>query len=237
MRETTEICLIVKPPSPTPCPCSNLVLTGPITLEMRVSLGRMGGKRGGGLILLLLTFVSGENLGEEGFIGEGEVGWDGLEAGSGLGSGEGSGEEEKKAEKGFRNITSFPACISDSDCIDSESKCFQYMCYPWSQKEKKGPFRSCKRRSECRFLEQSEGGDGSHGDCYRHQDRRNVWEGICLPTAEIQSCFEHSDCSSHLRCTNLFCGEVHYYEGLQEMACNRQDNSFCQVKTCCLISQ
>ena len=25
-----------------------------------------------------------------------------------------------------------------------------------------------------------EGGDGSNGECYRHHDRRNVHQGICL---------------------------------------------------------
>ena len=68
------------------------------------------------------------------------------EEGSGLdGSGEGSGEAELESHRRLRNITAFPACVSDSDC-QNDFKCFQYMCYPWNQKKQQGPFRSCKRR-------------------------------------------------------------------------------------------
>ena len=35
-------------------------------------------------------------------------------------------------------------------------------------------------RSDCHELSEEEGGDGEAGDCYRHQDRRNVFSGICL---------------------------------------------------------
>ena len=54
------------------------------------------------------------------------------------GSAEGSGvelepEEEERSYPRLRNITIFPACISDYDCKGEGYKCFQYMCYPWKQ--------------------------------------------------------------------------------------------------------
>ena len=52
------------------------------------------------------------------------------------GSAEGSVEVESEEEESYprlRNITIFPACISDHDCTEEGYKCFQYMCYPWSQ--------------------------------------------------------------------------------------------------------
>ena len=36
-----------------------------------------------------------------------------------------------------------------------------------------GPFRSCKRRSDCDELGEEEGGDGSDGDCYRWDKDKN----------------------------------------------------------------
>ena len=85
-----------------------------------------------------------------------------------------------------RDVDKFPVCVTDSDC-DSISdrqgesyKCFQYMCYPWNSPSLAHPFRTCKRRSDCKDLREEEGGDGGNGDCFRHQDRRNVFSGICL---------------------------------------------------------
>ena len=85
-----------------------------------------------------------------------------------------------------RDVVKFPVCVTDSDC-DSISdrqgesyKCFQYMCYPWNTPSLAHPFRTCKRRSDCKDLSEEEGGDGGNGDCFRHQDRRNVFSGICL---------------------------------------------------------
>lgn len=52
------------------------------------------------------------------------------------GSAEGSVEVESEEEESYprlRNITIFPACISDHDCTEEGYKCFQYMCYPWKQ--------------------------------------------------------------------------------------------------------
>ena len=34
---------------------------------------------------------------------------------------------------------------------------------------------------------------------------------ICLSQDQITGCFDHSDCADNLRCTNLFCGEPHYF--------------------------
>ena len=86
----------------------------------------------------------------------------------------------------LRDPAVFPVCVTDEDCEGMtqqhgfDYKCFQYMCYPWNKAEDEAPFRSCKRRSDCLGLTQEEGGDGEDGDCFRHQDRRNVFTGICL---------------------------------------------------------
>ena len=59
--------------------------------------------------------------------------------GSGGGAVEGSAEgsveldAEEESYPRLRNITIFPACISDYDCKEEGYKCFQYMCYPWKQ--------------------------------------------------------------------------------------------------------
>ena len=134
----------------------------------------------------------------------------------------------------FRDIAEFPVCVTDDDCEEitkeegTDYRCFQYMCYPWGHDVMDRKFRSCKRRSDCQSLLEDEGGDGEDGDCYRHHDRRNVFAGICLHSNEILSCSEHRDCPSHLRCTNFYCGEPHYYQALRYEACPRGQDSFCQ---------
>ena len=86
----------------------------------------------------------------------------------------------------IRDIDRFPVCVTDEDCDDISDKkhvsykCFQYMCFPWNSSSETKPFRRCKRRSDCKGLSAAEGGVGGDGDCYRHQDRRNVFSGICL---------------------------------------------------------
>ena len=78
----------------------------------------------------------------------------------------------------IRDISQFPACIDDSDCEPvslsqgTDYRCFQYMCYPWAAGA--GPFRSCKRNSDCALLSEEEGGTGEDGACFTHYDRRSV---------------------------------------------------------------
>ena len=45
--------------------------------------------------------------------------------------------------KATRDINSFPACITDSDCTGlggevADFKCFQSMCFPWANKDLQG---------------------------------------------------------------------------------------------------
>ena len=93
---------------------------------------------------------------------------------------------EIATEVSLRDPSVFPVCVTDDDCetmaeeLGLDYKCFQYMCYPWNKGGDEAPFRSCKRRSDCTQLTLEEGGDGEDGDCFRHQDRRNVFTGICL---------------------------------------------------------
>ena len=98
------------------------------------------------LLQLCTALVRGEEpdnlLEEEGYLPasnlfhlpEGSGG--GVVEGSAEGSAEGSGEVESELEEIYpklRNITIFPACISDHDCTEEGYKCFQYMCYPWKK--------------------------------------------------------------------------------------------------------
>ena len=57
--------------------------------------------------------------------------------------------------------------------------CFQYMCYPYTNKDQSHPLRLCKKKSDCRKLGIKEGGDGGDGECFRHHNRRQVTRGIC----------------------------------------------------------
>lgn len=184
---------------------------------------------------------------EEGFLMEiqGETAL--VEDGSGEGSGqeikeeteEESSEQEASIEESVeeeeepdpistrpivRNINDYPVCVVDEDCGEISQRkgvnyrCFQYMCYPWDSRELGGSFTSCKRRADC--------GEGE--DCFRHQNRRNVYSGICLDKSEMSTCFDHSDCPSDLRCTNFYCGEAHYYRALHSVMCRPSEHSFCQ---------
>lgn len=149
-----------------------------------------------------------------------------------LGIGWVRGDGVQNNSRVVRDLDKYPVCVTDTDC-DSISaregdsyKCFQYMCYPWNSDSKAQPFRSCKRRSDCKDLRQEEGGDGGNGDCFRHQDRRNVFSGICLSDSDMTPCFEHTDCTEGRKCTNQFCGEEQYFSALGELSCKA--DSFCQ---------
>ena len=119
------------------------------------------------------------------------------------------------------------------------------MCYPWNREGEGAPFRSCKRRSDCGSLSKEEGGSGEDGECFRHQDRRNVFTGICLDKRfgfiiqlgfkyvlccrENMHCSEHSDCEEDLKCIKGFCGDTQYFKELQSFSC--EVDFFCQVRT------
>jgi len=125
-----------------------------------------------------------------------------------------------------RDLERFPACVTDMDCKAEEGyKCFQYMCFPWNSPDLRAPFRTCKRRSDCTKLKTSEGGDGGNGDCYRHQDRRNVFSGICLAKREIKNCFEHKDCGTGMKCINQVCGDPQYLDAILDLGCEK--DNFC----------
>lgn len=100
------------------------------------------------------------------------------------------------------------------------------MCYPWNRPEVKSPFRSCKRRSDCEKLKEEEGGDGGNGDCFRHNDRRKVFTGICLAKREMKTCFAHSECSGGLQCVNQVCGDSSYLQAILDLGC--QKNHVCK---------
>merc|ERR1711892_1172662 len=132
----------------------------------------------------------------------------------------------------LRDPKVFPVCVTDEDCDGmtnehgDDYKCFQYMCYPWNKKGEGAPFRGCKRRSDCSGLTEEEGGDGEDGDCFRHQDRRNVFTGICLEKRQNTRCFEHSDCPGDLKCINGFCGDKQYFQELGSFSC--EVSTFCE---------
>jgi len=122
----------------------------------------------------------------------------------------------------LRNISLYPPCAYDEDCV-SDHKCMQYMCYPW--KTSTG-FRWCSKDDDCENLPVTDGGDGSNGLCFRHPDKDNIHFGICLKKIETKKCYNHDDCPRHLRCTNSYCGDMHYYEALKQREC--EDDSICE---------
>ena len=58
------------------------------------------------------------------------------------------------------------------------------MCYPWTRAAP-GPWRSCKRTSDCGGLAEAEGGTGGDGVCYKHPDRRSVRQVTHYSTVEL----------------------------------------------------
>ena len=86
-------------------------------------------------------------------------------------------------------------------------------------------------------LQASEGGDGRNGDCYRHQDRRNIKFGICLRKryhlnadsfvcdtylnyfSEMVRCSDHWECSEGLKCVNSWCGDPAYHDSFNKKPC------------------
>jgi hypothetical protein len=126
-----------------------------------------------------------------------------------------------------RHLAAFPACLTDSDCgavsrtKGADYKCFQSMCFPWDRTDLTDGFQSCTKRSQCQAeamkttLGQGQGhvqGQGQGWDCFRHSDRRKVFQGVCLPGAEMAQCFTHSDCSQGLHCVNGYCGQKDYFQ-------------------------
>ena len=85
-----------------------------------------------------------------------------------------------------KDLARFPVCLTDDDCRymteggDADYKCFQYRCFPWNDPEVQGDFRSCKVKEDCLELGVEEEGDGSDGVCFKHQDKRNIFRGMCV---------------------------------------------------------
>ena len=81
--------------------------------------------------------------------------------------------------------------LNHSESQENDSyACFQYMCYPYTGKDKKHPLRLCKKSSDCTKLSSKEGGDGADGECVRHHNRRQVTKGICVKSRYLEFCFE-----------------------------------------------
>jgi len=135
-------------------------------------------------------------------------------------------------DQGTDDTERFPVCMTDKDCEDfsdrvgTEYKCFQYRCFPWKDPVMQGSFRSCARPEDCSQLEVEEGGDGSDGKCFRHQDRGHISTGICLKESSLENCHKHSDCKDDLKCVNGNCGEESYFQALNTFHC--VDHDYCQ---------
>ena len=123
-----------------------------------------------------------------------------------------------------RDLDKFPVCLTDNDCLKvsgasgEDYRCFQYMCFPWKSDTKSLPFKTCKKSTDCSDTE----------DCYRHNDRRKVFSGICLSKEEMPKCFEHSECGKGLKCVNGYCGDERYFSTLKDTPCT--EDFFCQVQ-------
>ena len=73
--------------------------------------------------------------------------------------------------KATRDINSFPACITDSDCTGlggevADFKCFQSMCFPWANKDLQG---------------------GQVGGTTRHYYCQSIRRNTCLMQKQFQS--------------------------------------------------
>jgi len=138
------------------------------------------------------------------------------------------------------DISLFPACLTDLDCVEmatragADYRCFQYRCFPWDQPELHGDLRSCKNKDDCKQLEKEEGGVGEDGDCFKHEDRRTIHNGVCVRSAD--QCSEPDDCGEDLVCINGYCGDREYLEELKKFPCG--DDQSCMdlfsVEYCCL---
>ena len=118
---------------------------------------------------------------------------------------------------GSRNLTNFPACVSDIDCQpvslqrSADFKCFQFMCFPWNEPSLQAPYTTCQRTSDCNSPEL---------ECFRHQDRRNVLQGLCLHSSHLLTCFSHSDCPDDLQCVVGWCAPARYLDAIAELGCD-----------------
>ena len=117
------------------------------------------------------------------------------------------------------------------------------MCYPWNFTGDKALFRSCRKDADCKALIKEKGGSSEDGTCFRHEDRREVFNGICLNKRfvfimqfafkyvfcqrEFKTCSNHSDCDEDWRCIKGFCGDKQYFNELQSFSC--EVNFFCEV--------
>ena len=123
-----------------------------------------------------------------------------------------------------RNLTNFPACVTDIDCESvsiersADFKCFQFMCFPWNQPDLQAPYTSCQRKSDCNSSGETE--------CLRHQDRRNVLRGICLDKSDLLKCFSHTDCPDDQQCVVGWCGQAEYLEEIAWLGCD--SDSYCE---------
>ena len=122
-----------------------------------------------------------------------------------------------------RNLTTFPACVTDIDCesvsleLSADFKCFQFMCFPWNNPDLQSPYKTCQKNSDCNSLEM---------ECFRHQDRRNVLHGICLHISDLLKCFSHTDCLVGQQCVVGWCGQPQYLEAIAALGCD--SDSYCE---------
>ena len=87
----------------------------------------------------------------------------------------------KSVATSMTNPDKFPLCLTKHETKGTNFQCLHYMCLPW---RKTTIFRNCQENMECLCLTEKEGGDGRHGQCHKHPDRRNLHGGICLKQNE-----------------------------------------------------
>ncbi|CAB4066858.1 unnamed protein product [Lepeophtheirus salmonis] len=116
------------------------------------------------------------------------------------------------------NISIYTPCLDDEECNKEGWSCFQYFCYPWSEKaDAPSPkhFEPCRRSKDCPVGEK-----GEKGECYRHHSRRRVTSGICLD--DVAECYSHDECGSR-KCCNGNCCDGAYFEALKAFPCTTND--------------
>ena len=73
------------------------------------------------------------------------------------------------------------------------------------------PGKTCQRTSDCNSPEL---------ECFRHQDRRNVLQGLCLHSSHLLNCFTHTDCPDDLQCVVGWCAPARYLDAIAELGCD-----------------
>ena len=137
------------------------------------------------------------------------------------------------AVRQINDLKAYPPCLVDQDCEDNKNLkdhvCFQYFCYPWKQTAVEvtvsRPLESCRMSRDC---PKAAGPTAAQQICFRHHDKRQVTNGICIDSRD--ECLSHDECDGKGdHCCNGYCCNKGYFEALKKFSCVSDEG--CQVRT------